>query len=391
MKWCEIFTTGVHTDSKGRKKNWTRTDLEKIKENFEKVNPDVPICCGHPQSNSPAYGWWDSLKIVDDAVKNISRLFVSYKDVQPEFEEAVKKGLFKTRSLSLTEDLVPRHIAFLGAQAPAIKGMEQFCFEAETENDIIIDFSEENNETPDYNTDKGGRWSNRGVPPFVNKANVNNNTESEQSEPNGEEGASSPSDKEIHDAGNPSRQTIQPHVKKGNSVESSKKIGGSTNMPPAVPTNKKEGEQMTVELEKQLAAKDEELAAMRKELEETRQDALKKEFEEFCDNAITEGHILPSQRNAALDILFACSDTAINFSDGSSKGAIEVFKDFVKSLSQMDFQEIGDPEKVESKKSIDFSDATEVKENIQAIQKEYAEKGVELNPVQALSKLKVGK
>lgn len=391
MKWCEIFTTGVHTDSKGRKKNWTRTDLEKIKENFEKVNPDVPICCGHPQSNSPAYGWWDSLKIVDDAVKNISRLFVSYKDVQPEFEEAVKKGLFKTRSLSLTEDLVPRHIAFLGAQAPAIKGMEQFCFEAETENDIIIDFSEENNETPDYNTDKGGRWSNRGVPPFVNKANVNDNTESEQSEPNGEEGASSPSDKEIHDTGNPSRQTIQPHVKKGNSVESSKKIGGSTNMPPAVPTNKKEGEQMTVELEKQLAAKDEELAAMRKELEETRQDALKKEFEEFCDNAITEGHILPSQRNAALDILFACSDTAINFSDGSSKGAIEVFKDFVKSLSQMDFQEIGDPEKVESKKSIDFSDATEVKENIQAIQKEYAEKGVELNPVQALSKLKVGK
>lgn len=388
MKWCEIFTTGVHTDSKGRKKNWTRTDLEKIKENFEKVNPDVPICCGHPQSNSPAYGWWDSLKIVDDAVKNISRLFVSYKDVQPEFEEAVKKGLFKTRSLSLTEDLVPRHIAFLGAQAPAIKGMEQFCFEAETENDIIIDFSEENNETPDYNTDKGGRWSNRGVPPFVNKANVNDNTESEQSEPNGEEGASSPSDKEIHDTGNPSRQTIQPHVKKGNSVESSKKIGGSTNMPPAVPTNKKEGEQMTVELEKQLAAKDEELAAMRKELEETRQDALKKEFEEFCDNAIADGNILPAQRENVLNLLFANTDSNINFDDGSSKTSNEVFKDFVKSLRQMNFRQVSNEKDVLPDKEINFSDAEDVKESIQALQKEYENKGIELNPARALDKLK---
>lgn len=382
MKWCEIFRTGTHTDSKGNSREWTEADLQQICSNFESKNPDVPICVGHPKTNSPAYGWIESLKLIG------GKLYASFKDVQPEFQEAVNKGLFKTRSISLTGNLVPRHIAFLGAQAPAIKGMEQFCFEAETENDIIIDFSEENNETPDYNTDKGGRWSNRGVPPFVNKANVNDNTESEQSEPNGEEGASSPSDKEIHDTGNPSRQTIQHHVKKGNSVESSKKIGGSTNMPPAVPTNKKEGEQMTVELEKQLAAKDEELAAMRKELEETRQDALKKEFEEFCDNAIADGNILPAQRENVLNLLFANTDSNINFDDGSSKTSNEVFKDFVKSLRQMNFRQVSNEKDVLPDKEINFSDAEDVKESIQALQKEYENKGIELNPARALDKLK---
>lgn len=354
MKWCEIFGTGKHTDSKGNTREWTAEDLDKICTNFETKNPDVPICVGHPKTNSPAYGWIDKLKTEG------GKLYASFKDVQPEFQEAVKKGLFKTRSISLTSDLIPRHIAFLGAQAPAIKGMEQFCFESECENDIVIDF---------------------------NETNVNEKAEFEQSKPNGEEGASSPSDKEIHDTGNPSRQTIQPHVKKGNSVESSKKIGGSTNMPPAVPTNKKEGEQMTVELEKQLAAKDEELAATKMELEKVRQEALKKEFEEFCDNAIADGNILPAQRENVLNLLFANTDSNINFDDGV-KGANEVFKDFIKSLRQMDFQQVGKEDDVLVDKEINFSDAESVKENIQALQKEYETKGIELNPARALDKLR---
>lgn len=134
-EWCEIFKTGRHKDSKGNEKEWTKDDLEKIKYNFENVNPDVPICVGHPATNAPAYGWWDKLKIEGD------KLLVKFKQVQPEFMEACNKGLFKTRSISLTSDLVPRHLAFLGAQAPAIKGMEQFQFE-EAADDIKIEFSD---------------------------------------------------------------------------------------------------------------------------------------------------------------------------------------------------------------------------------------------------------
>lgn len=145
---------------------------------------------------------------------------------------------------------------------------------------------------------------------------------------------------------------------------------------------------MTVELEKQLAAKDEELAAMRKELEETRQDALKKEFEEFCDNAIADGNILPAQRENVLNLLFANTDSNINFDDGSSKTSNEVFKDFVKSLRQMNFRQVSNEKDVLPDKEINFSDAEDVKESIQALQKEYENKGIELNPARALDKLK---
>ncbi|MGN0015236.1 MAG: hypothetical protein ACI37T_07460, partial [Candidatus Gastranaerophilaceae bacterium] len=99
-KWCEIFKTGVHTDSKGNAKYWTIDDLKKIESNFNEKNNDVPICCGHPKTNSPAYGWVDKLKIAGES------LYAAYKNVQPEFKEAVQKGLFKTRSISLTPDLV---------------------------------------------------------------------------------------------------------------------------------------------------------------------------------------------------------------------------------------------------------------------------------------------
>lgn len=374
MKWCEIFRTGKHTDSKGNTREWAAEDLDKICTNFETKNPDVPICVGHPKTNSPAYGWIDKLKTEG------GKLYASFKDVQPEFQEAVKKGLFKTRSISLTSDLIPRHIAFLGAQAPAIKGMEQFCFESECENDIVIDF---------------------------NETNVNEKAEFEQSKPNGEEGASSPSERS------------------GDNVESRNKIGGSTSMPPVVssdekggkwgleasspstppdkkgvneassldsettPPDKRKGEQMTAELEKQLAAKDEELAATKMELEKVRQEALKKEFEEFCDNAIADGNILPAQRENVLNLLFANTDSNINFDDGV-KGANEVFKDFIKSLRQMDFQQVGKEDDVLVDKEINFSDAESVKESIQALQKEYETKGIELNPARALDKLRNG-
>lgn len=151
MKWCEIFKTGEHTDSNGNKRVWTFDDLHTIEWNFKNINSDVPICCGHPKTNSPAYGWVEDMKVAGNS------LYASFKNVQEEFKTAVQKGLFKTRSISLTKDLVPRHIAFLGGQSPAVKGLEQFCFEAE-DTDITIshEFEEgENVETEELKQQLG--------------------------------------------------------------------------------------------------------------------------------------------------------------------------------------------------------------------------------------------
>jgi len=155
QNWCEIFKVGCFKDSNGIKHNFSIDDLNKIVFNFKGKNPDVPICIGHSKTNSPAYGWVDALKIKDN------KLYACYKQVQNEFKEAVKKGLFKTRSISLTPDLILRHIAFLGAQAPAIKGMEEFCFHSAAgdeamsfDSEIYITDFQENERTNMENEEK---------------------------------------------------------------------------------------------------------------------------------------------------------------------------------------------------------------------------------------------
>lgn len=131
---CHILKTGTFKDSKGNEHTFTTSDLDKIVDNFNNKHNRVPICVGHPKTNSPAYGWFKTVKRIGE------NLFCDFKDVQNEFKTAVKKGLFKNRSISLDGDLNIRHLAFLGGQAPAIKGLEQFCFE-EDENSLNIEIN----------------------------------------------------------------------------------------------------------------------------------------------------------------------------------------------------------------------------------------------------------
>ena len=89
-----------------------------------------------------------------------------------------------------------------------------------------------------------------------------------------------------------------------------------------------------------------------------------------------------------MDILFANAETSINFGDAASKPSNELFMDFIKSLHQIDFSETVSADKVKEAEEIDFSDPEKVKENILAIQKEYENMGIEIDPAQALTKLK---
>lgn len=131
---CHILKTGTFKDSKGEEHTFTTSHLDKIVDNFTNKHNRVPICVGHPKTNSPAYGWFNSVKRIGED------LYCDFKDVQEEFKTAVKKGLFKNRSISIDNDLNIRHLAFLGGQAPAIKGLEEFCFE-ENKNYINIEIN----------------------------------------------------------------------------------------------------------------------------------------------------------------------------------------------------------------------------------------------------------
>lgn len=133
-EWFEVFKIGEHTDSAGNKKSWTEQDLDNIVAKYNEQNDhEAPLVIGHPKSNDPAYGWVESLKRVGD------RLLAKPKQVVKEFADAVKDGLYKKRSISLYPDGTLRHIGFLGAVPPAIKGLKDLAFNDADKNPITIE------------------------------------------------------------------------------------------------------------------------------------------------------------------------------------------------------------------------------------------------------------
>lgn len=133
--WIEVFRIGTHTDSAGNTRDWKEDDLEKIAESYDPEKNEAPVVIGHPTDSSPAYGWIEKIKTEGGI------LWAKCKDVIPEFADMVKKGLFKKRSISLYPDLTLRHIGFLGATAPAVKGLADLKF-SEDAGAISFEFNE---------------------------------------------------------------------------------------------------------------------------------------------------------------------------------------------------------------------------------------------------------
>lgn len=132
-QWIEVFRAGEHTDSSGNSREWNRGDLEEIVAQYNSKKHEAPVVVGHPKENAPAFGWVEGLK-TDGKV-----LYAKLKQLVPEFIDAVKKGMYKKRSISLYPDLTLRHIGFLGAMPPAVKGLADIAFNEN--NAITMEFT----------------------------------------------------------------------------------------------------------------------------------------------------------------------------------------------------------------------------------------------------------
>jgi hypothetical protein len=116
-----IFKAGTHTDSAGQKKEWTIEDLARIAGAYDPAGHEAPVVIGHPETNSPAFGWAKKLFIEGDTLWADA-------EIVPELDDLIERGLYKKRSVSLYEDGTLRHIGFLGGNPPAVKGLPDIAF-----------------------------------------------------------------------------------------------------------------------------------------------------------------------------------------------------------------------------------------------------------------------
>ena len=134
--WFDVFRCGTHTDRFGREVTITRADIDRAILSYQKDS--APIVVGHPPINAPAFGWIGAFRRVGDIVQ------AKASSVADEFADLVKRHLYKNRSLAFGPGLRFRHVGFLGAQPPAVKGLQDIQFNREEEF-MDVEFSESAN------------------------------------------------------------------------------------------------------------------------------------------------------------------------------------------------------------------------------------------------------
>ncbi len=129
----EIFRAGTHTDSNGTQRTFTLADVQAMAASYNPQRHEAPLVLGHPSDNKPAYGWVKNLHATADG-----RLLMLADQIDPAFADGVQSGRFKKRSASFyppgsSANPTPgqwhlKHVGWLGAQAPAVKGLADASF-----------------------------------------------------------------------------------------------------------------------------------------------------------------------------------------------------------------------------------------------------------------------
>lgn len=145
-----IFRPGRHTSMQGATIDFGEGDLIATAKAYDPTRHEAPLVIGHPRADAPAWGW------VGDLTADEGGLFATPRQLDPAFAEMVRAGRFKKVSASFyTPDSphnpVPgvyylRHVGFLGAQPPAVKGLAPVPVnfaEGDTEEGCVsFDFAE---------------------------------------------------------------------------------------------------------------------------------------------------------------------------------------------------------------------------------------------------------
>jgi len=276
-KWFEIFRTGTHTALDGKVLTYTESDLDAIVSSYDPAKNEAPMVVGHPKLNHPAFGWVKELKREGD------KLLAYAEQIVPEFAEMVNQGLFKKRSIALNADGTLRHVGFLGAVPPAVKGLADVEFgDGETADGESFEFSSivdppqaegQSQEDKPANPPKAEpKADDEPVPPSPKGGETKASTESHQNPPSGDD-------------------RLSPE---------------------------------------EVSALKAELAALKAERAQEQAAAARAEFASFIDGQMREGRVVPKLKEPLMKMYDTILSTGMEFAEGSNP--VQQLREVIQSM-----------------------------------------------------------
>jgi hypothetical protein len=302
-----IFRTGRHTATNGAGLEFSKGDLAATAAAYDPALSEAPIVVGHPATDGPAYGWVKSLAFADGGLE------AEPDQVDPAFAEMVSAGRFKKISASFYPPESPRnpapgvyylrHVGFLGAQPPAVKGLRAPAF-AEDDEALTFEFGEYDDvfnaslwrSLREWLIGKFGQEEADKVVPGYQVATLEQGAQDELREAQAETGAiASPGFSE------------HPH-------------------------------QETVVTPEQKAALEAENAQLKTQLAEIKQAGIHAGHAAFAEKLVAAGQMLPAQSAVAVATLdhLAALETPVEFGEGDDKAPLlDAFKSFLQDMPKL--------------------------------------------------------
>ena len=321
-----IFRPGTFR-SRGIDHAFSESDVAAIAAAYDPAKHEAPIVVGHPRDDTPAYGWVGALA-ADGA-----GLHATPREVSPAFAEAVQEGRYKKVSAAFyhpdnAANPTPgawylRHVGFLGGQPPVVKGLTPIQF-ADDGADCVA-FEVEFSESAYAYATRSIAGLFRGIREWI------------ISREGTEAADKAVPDYEIDFLARAADEDSSP------SPSFSEPAGSQSSEEDTVTDAEKAAQ---AERERTLAAREAAITAREAGLAESAATAMRRDSAEFAERLVTEGRILPRDRDAVASLLMAVpEDVEVTFAEGDATvakpGPARTFaRDFLARLPvQVDFSE----------------------------------------------------